>query len=332
MRVTLMYHGEGPRHEPSRDVYADLFEQIGLAEALGIHAVWFAEHHFTMHNGHVPQPLLLALATAGKFRRIHVGTAVVCLPLHQPLEVAEQAAMIDVLSGGRLMVGVGSGSSPMEFERLGVPMGERHARFQEGIDILLRAWTGEEFTHKGPFYTIPPTTVMPKPLQAPRDLLWIAASSERSSALAGSFGCGLMLPRGRPASTYLAALDAHRQALVEHGFEPSRAPQAIARCVYVGETDAAARDETEAAVVSFYKRFTLQGKPAEGPISAYDDLVSQLNMTIGGPETVGEQLRRFVRETGITHLTIQPTWEQLDQSLVLRSMRRFGEQVLPALA
>lgn len=331
MHVTLMYHGEGPRQEPSRDVYADLFEQISLAESLGIQAVWFAEHHFTMHNGHVPQPLLLALATAGRFRRIHVGTAVVCLPLHQPLEVAEQAAMVDVLSGGRLMVGVGSGSSPMEFERLGVPMGERHERFQEGIDILLRAWTGEEFAHEGPFYTIPPTTVMPKPLQAPRDLLWVAASGERSAALAGSVGCGLMLPRGRPAATYLAAMEAHRQALVEHGFDPPGAPRAIARCVYVGETDGAARAETEAAVVSFYKRFTLHGRPPEGPIPAYGELLSELSMTIGGPESVREQLQRFVRATRISHLTVQPTWEQLDQSLVLRSMRRLGEQVLPAL-
>jgi len=331
MKLTLMFLGEGPLTRPTADVYAELLEQVALAESLGFDAVWFAEHHFTFHNGHVPNPLLMALGTAGRFTRINVGTSVVCLPLHNPLDIAEQAAMIDVLTGGRLMVGVGSGSSPMEFATLGIPMEERHQRFREGIDVLLHAWSGEPFAYEGLALHIAPTTVLPRPIQAPRSLLWVAASSERSSAVAGEVGCPLMLPRGRTSASYRPALEAHRDSLRQHGYDPATVPQAIARVVYVGESDEAAKRETEDVVFSFYRRFNLQGKPPDGPMPSYDDLVIQLNMSIGSAETVRDQLVAFGQETGITHLAIQPTWEQLDHQLSLASLRRFGEQVLPAL-
>ncbi len=332
MRVALMYHGEGPLARPSAEVYTELFDQAALAESLGFEAIWFAEHHFTFHNGHVPSPLLMALATALRLKRIRVGTAVVCLPLHNPLEVAEQAAMVDVISAGRLVLGVGSGSSPAEFASLEIPMESRRPRFREGIDILLRAWTAEPFSHTSDTFQIPQTRVVPKPIQEPRDLLWVAAASEHSASVAGEVGCGLMLPRGRTVDDYHTALNAHRTVLRERGYNPASVPQGIARCVYVGESEAAAKRDTEDAVMSFHKRFVLHGKPPEGPMPSYDEIVKGTHMTIGDAAHVREELVEFGKTTGISHLSIQPTWEYLDPALVNASLRRFGEAVLRALA
>src|SRR4051794_12882460 len=120
MQFALTYHIEGPRERPSQEIYDEVSAQVRLADELGFHYAWFAEHHAHIHLGHLPCPLFLALYLAGQTRRIHLGTAVICLNMHHALDIAEQVAVADHLAGGRISPGFGSGSTPEELHLYGL--------------------------------------------------------------------------------------------------------------------------------------------------------------------------------------------------------------------
>src|SRR5262245_23149493 len=146
MEFALTYHLEGPRDRPSLQVYEEVAAQVQLADDLGFDYAWFAEHHSHVHLGHLPCPLLLALALAGRTRRIHLGTAVICLNMHHPVPVAEQVAVADLLTGGRISPGFGSGSTPQELALFGLPQVDadtRHARFEESLRVIRAVWAGD---------------------------------------------------------------------------------------------------------------------------------------------------------------------------------------------
>ena len=118
--IGLTDHLEGPRDRPSAEIFDDVADLVRLADQLGVRYAWFTEHHVHAHHGHLPTPLLFALHLAGRTRQIRLGTAIICLNLHHPLDVAEQVAVADVLTGGRMAVGFGSGSTPEEFGLFGL--------------------------------------------------------------------------------------------------------------------------------------------------------------------------------------------------------------------
>src|SRR5205085_1843823 len=142
--IGLTDHLEGPPDRPSAEIYAEVADLVRLADQLGVRYAWFSEHHAHAHHGHLPAPLLIALHLAGQTRQIQLGTAIICLNLHHPLAVAEQVAVADVLSGGRLAPGFGSGSTPEEFALFDQPETEeveRHERFAEALRIIRQAWS-----------------------------------------------------------------------------------------------------------------------------------------------------------------------------------------------
>ena len=141
--IGLTDHLEGPVQRPSIDVFNEVSELVRLADDLGVEYAWFAEHHAHLHFGHLPTPLLFALHLAGQTKRIKLGTAIICLNLHHPLDVAEQVAVADLLAGGRLAPGFGSGSTPEEVELFGLEeLGEteRHVHFEKALRSILREW------------------------------------------------------------------------------------------------------------------------------------------------------------------------------------------------
>src|SRR5204862_3829546 len=135
-------------------MYDDVLEQIEYAEEQGLESVWLAEHHFVSYSAS-PQPLMFAIKAATRTRRIRFGTGVLVLPFYHPLRVAGEVALADVLTGGRLDIGVGRGAYPYEFERYGIPFDEGRARTQECLEIMLRAWQETDVLHEGRFYRFP---------------------------------------------------------------------------------------------------------------------------------------------------------------------------------
>ncbi len=168
---------------PSADAPAAIYQRgveiTQAAEDLGFGNMWLAEHHFSTY-GYLSRPLTFAVHLANKTRRIRVGTAVIVVPLHHPLVIAEEIATADLLSGGRLDVGLGRGYQRYEFERLGQDLGESRTRWEEAVDIILLALGGKPFSYDGKYYKIPETTVFPQPVQQPRPPIWVTAQSPES--------------------------------------------------------------------------------------------------------------------------------------------------------
>ena len=152
-------------------------EQMEWTEELGFDAIWLTEHHFIDYGLSV-DPATLASAAASRTRRIRIGLAAAILPFHHPLRLAEQMALIDIISRGRLDVGVGRGNRPAEFTGYHVPQQESRERFDEAVDIMLRAWTEDHFSHAGRFFTIEQARVIPKPWQQPHPPMYQVCASK----------------------------------------------------------------------------------------------------------------------------------------------------------
>lgn len=332
LRYVLTSHVEEHLGRPASTTYNELFEQIALVETLGFDTVWLAEHHFGAQAGMVSQPLHVALAAALRTPRLNVGTSLIVLPLHHPLLVAEELATLELLTEGRLSIGFGSGSAPFEFAGFDAPFNgeQRHPRFREALEILERAWSGESFSHEGRFFTIGESHLVPCPSRALRDFAWLGAMSKETAALAGEFGYGLQLPRGQSAEHYAPTIAAFREAMQARWGADAGPRLAIARCIYVGDDDEQAVAESGAAIVRFYEHSKYADKTKPTPSVA--ELIARQHFIVGGAEKCAQEVATLVAATGLTHLSVQPTWEGLSQAHTLASLRRFGERVMPRVA
>jgi len=198
MKFGLIYDFRNPAQwrRSFPEVYALLLEQIQEAERLGYDAIFVTEHHF-IDDGYCPSPLTALAAVAARTHRIRLGTWVALLPLYHPVRLAEDAAVIDQLSGGRLELGVGLGYREAEFLGYGIPMSDRRGRMEEGLEIIQHALTGERFTFSGRYFHLQDVQLTPRPYQQPLPL-WVAARSPIAARRAARFGTHLMLV-GSPA-------------------------------------------------------------------------------------------------------------------------------------
>ncbi|MDA1009867.1 MAG: LLM class flavin-dependent oxidoreductase [Chloroflexi bacterium] len=306
-----------------------------MAEDAGFDFVLIAEHHFSNY-GMSPAPLLEALVLAQATTRIRIGTAVSVLPEWQPVRLAEEMAIVDQLSGGRLIAGVGRGFVHMEHEGFGGRYDASRAAFDEGIEVLLKAWTEEDFTFEGEHVRVSrPTTVLPRPLQQPHPPIWLAGTSEESFDLIGRLGAGA-IAAGGDLTSLRRTRDAVRAARVQHGHPEDRltlighayghvAPteDALHRCV------AAARWQRRAATA------TVQGKVSGGAVDVQsvegelDDDAFLASMLAGTPEQMVERIRVLEAE-GVTHISMLHQFGGLPHEMILESTRLMGEAVIPA--
>ncbi|HXE54897.1 MAG TPA: LLM class flavin-dependent oxidoreductase, partial [Tepidisphaeraceae bacterium] len=257
-QIGITDHLEGPAERASAQIYDEVQDLVLLADSLGIEYFWFAEHHAHAHHGHLAAPLLLALHLAGRTRQIRLGTAIICLNLHHPLDVAEQVAIADELSGGRLSVGFGSGSTPQEFALFGLPETsdeERHARFAEALRIILQVWSGGVTEMDSRFFQVPPHSVLKVARPDLHSRSWLAVNSETSARIAGELGFGMLFSHLRTPEQYRQYTRVYRAA-------GGKGLIAANRPVYVGRTDADAFGDVEPALRTLWRRFRDEGKIA----------------------------------------------------------------------
>jgi alkanesulfonate monooxygenase SsuD/methylene tetrahydromethanopterin reductase-like flavin-dependent oxidoreductase (luciferase family) len=336
VETILTYHIEGDLETPSKAIYDEVTAQVQLADRLGYSAAWFAEHHFHVHRGHLPNPLLLALHLAGRTERIHLGSAVITSALHHPLRLAEDALTVDLLTGGRLSIGLGSGSTAVEFEAFGVGAADqsaeaRHRRFAEGLDVLEQAWQGTAISVHGRYVEVEAPAVLPRATRPLRDLLWIAANSEPQAHEAGRRGYGMMLSRERSQEEMAGLLGSYRTGRAAAGRPAEGGRIAASRAVYVGATDDAAQAEAAPAVALMVERQRRERpRYADLPAPAsFDEACRRVHFIAGGPETVAAEVRRIDAAVPFTALHIQPRWQGLHPPQVLATIRRFQEEVVP---
>ena len=332
---------QSPSARPSQEIYARAVDMAQAAEGLGFRNIWLAEHHFSTY-GYVSRPAQLATYIAAKTTRLRVGTAVIVVPLHHPLIVAEEIATLDLLAGGRVDIGLGRGYQHYEFERLGLELDTARARWEESVDIILKAFSGEPFSHDGKLFKIPETSVFPQPLQRPHPPIWVTAQSPESveaavrrgfNVLTGGFG----VPIERMAEF---------RKLFDRAVAEERLPHApevgVQRAVYVTHSETDARAAAEEARWNMRVTLSLRhhyerverGRAIAVPAPTEPDIDDLLDrfLIIGTPDTCIRQLKRVQELVGITHFNCSFWFGDLEQARVLRSMELFAREVMPAVA
>ena len=211
VRFGLWYDFRNPAEwrRPLADVYAETLAQAGWAEQLGYDDIWTTEHHF-VDDDYSPSLLPICASIAAQTTRVRIGTAVLLLPLHDPVRVAEDAATVDVISGGRFDLGVGIGYRKKEFASFGIPPNERGKRMSEALEVLRSAWEPGPFTFHGEHYVYGGVDVRPKPVQSPAPL-WVAGLTPPAVARAARLGTGFIAGAGEN------LIPAYRAACLELG-------------------------------------------------------------------------------------------------------------------
>lgn len=326
----LTDHLEGPASAPSLEIYETIAKQTRMADELGFEYAWFAEHHAHAHLGHLPSPLLLALHLAGQTKRIRLGTAIICLNLHHPLAVAEQTAVADLLANGRMAVGFGSGSTPMEFGLFGLAEtdeAQRHARFEAALRLITAVWRGQVTREDGAGFQVEPHAALP--VAAP-DLVsrsWLAVNSIGSAEIAGRLGFNMLFSHLRTPTEYSDYARAYRE-------QGGRGKIAANRPVYVGTTNRQAMEEAEPALRILWRRFQAEGKiprDAREPDDPRELCRHPINFIIGDAQNVAGQLMELYRAAPYDVANLEVRWTGLTDDLIAASMRRLTEEVRPIL-
>ena len=339
MRFGLLYL---PTYVPELDgsygeFYGRMLEQISLAEQLGYDSVWLTEHHFHPYGGALPNPAVFAAAIAQRTTRIRIGTAVTVLPFHNPLLVAEDFAMVDVLSNGRLDFGVGRGSVPAEYRQFSLSQEQTFEIMAEATTVILRAWGEEVFHHQGQHFSYPPISLLPRPVQRPHPPIWVgAARTPETFEWAGRNGFHIMvLPYLIETPRLKELLGVYRSALRQAGHD-DRQVQVLAKFhVFVTE-DKADLQRYASPAYDWYQRISgdRSGKGEAGywrTNSTLEQHAAEYRAIAGRPDECVAQLRYWQETLGINHLGGTFHFGGLPQAVTLRSIELFAREVAPAL-
>lgn len=330
MQFALTYHVEAPRDTPSNSAYDEVIRQVELADRLGFDYAWFSEHHAHAHYGHLPCPLLLALHLAGRTKQIKLGTAIICLNLHHPVAVAEQVAVADVLTDGRMSIGFGSGSTPEEFAMFAMDVtepGVRHERFEEALRVILRAWSGRVCHSDSIHYQIPDHEQLPIPSADLHIRSWLAVNSVDSARIAGKLGFNMMFSHLRTPEQYRD----YRKVYADVG---GQGLVAANRPIYVGESDESAYRDAEPALRTLWRRFHSEGKIAADttePENVEGLCAHPINFLLGGPESVAQQISELHEQVPFDVINLEPQWAGLSPALAESSLARIAYLVVPSL-
>jgi len=312
--------------------FAEHVEQVRLARAVGFHSVWASQHYlsdpFTYFQ---PMPTLGRMAAEAE--GMTLGTGVLLLPLHQPVHLAEEIATLDVVSGGRLIVGLGLGYRDAENAALGLDPRQRVGRFVEGLEVLERLWSGEPVTYAGKHFTLRDVRISMPPVQRPRPPIWLAANTDTGVRRAARLGdAWLMSPHttGAALERQLALFRDERRAA---GRAPARDTPLIRECCVA--STASALGETLPYLDAKYGAYRAweqdKALPADDQWSSRFDELARDRFLLGDPGRVREEIARYRERLGVTTLIVRVQWPGMPQAQVLRSIRLLGEQVLPAL-
>lgn len=324
--------------QSARSVMDTTKAAVAIADQTGFDGAWFAEHHFSAFSI-CGSPTMMAMHCAGFTKRIRLGPGVLVVPLHQPTRMIEEIAMLDAASGGRAMIGIGTGHQPHEFRSMGVSMEERRDRLFEGWDVLDMALATGRAAYDGRYVHVPETVfpiipaTPPELFVATHDAVVMARAAQRGATIFLSAG-----PRLIPAAQAIRADIFAAGASV--GVAADEMKIALLRYCFVTEDRVEARVAAE-GVVGFMRRMRslrMEHPPRDGihlDQIAYDgepevDWLLE-NAAIGTPEIVAERLVRDIGEIRPGHIAYYMGFSALPDATVLRSVRLFGEQVLPRL-
>jgi alkanesulfonate monooxygenase SsuD/methylene tetrahydromethanopterin reductase-like flavin-dependent oxidoreductase (luciferase family) len=324
-----------------------------LAEPLGFDSLFALEHHFTGY-AMSPAPTQLLAYYAGRTRKIQLGTAVIVLPWHDPVRVAEQIALLDILCGGRCLFGFGRGAASVEYEGFRVPMGEARPRFVEAAQVIVKALAEESFEHHGEFFQIPRTAIRPRPISHPERRFYASAVSPESGEIMAKLDFGILMVMQNEWAKAAEDIARYREIATAAGHSPR--PPVILTNVCCAES----RDEAHArafkylgqkwqsiddhyhfsdghlATVKGYESYGKMartyakiGESAETKQKATDFYVSI--QIVGTPNDCLDKIAELQRVTGMDHLVTEYSFGAMPHEEAEVNMRLFADRVLPTL-
>ena len=314
--------------------FREAVEQVRLARDYGFSSVCVGQHFLTEGQKLQPIPLLSRLATESGDMRLLPG--ILLLPLFNPVYVAEELATLDVLSGGRVLFGIGVGYRDVEFEAFGVRKSDRAARLEESLEVIKRLWTEDDVSFEGRFFRIPKVAVHTRPLQRPHPPIWVAAQADAGVRRAARVGDVLFLNPQARISTLRNQAELYRRIRRELG-RPIPDEMACHKEVFIAPDMDTALREGKPFVEGKLRMYARWGQARELPATSagfadegFDDLRRD-RVIVGDPEHCIAEFRRYHDEVGITHFSCVLNWPGIQNWQVIRSIQLLGERVLPAL-
>lgn len=335
MRFGVIYSIEGGAGDSAARVFEEAVEEIVLAESLGFDCAFISEHHF-VENDFFPSPLIALSFLAARTSRIRVGPGVLLLPLYDPVHVAEDAAVLDVISGGRLILGIGQGYRPEEFQAFRIDLRDRPGLLREGAEVIRGLWSQSSLTYTGARFRVEGLSLRPKPLQKPAPPIWIAAKKRKAVELAGEVGDGWFADPITPMRIIRDNRTHWERSVVSSGKNPGDQSFAYYREFFVGADDRSAWEVGRAPMMAGYRNYLRWGHLVDDEGRAIpperadvlEDLVRK-RFTLGGAARCREDLQMIRESLDPTHLIMKMKFPGLSHDLVMASIRRFGEQVMP---
>jgi alkanesulfonate monooxygenase SsuD/methylene tetrahydromethanopterin reductase-like flavin-dependent oxidoreductase (luciferase family) len=321
--------------------YRDIIAQIELGDAVGFDTVWLGELHFSRGFSILADPLMVLAAAAQRTSRIRLGTAVTLLPMHNPVKIAEEAAIADILSDGRLELGCGRGTAPLHYAGYGIPQEESRERFDEALDFVIGAWTHESFSFEGKYFRAHELNVVPRPLQSPHPPVRIAANSPDTFPFAARRHFPIFAtPMINPPDKLKEGLGVYREGL---GGRPCDI--ALAFPVHVSTSREAARAECEPGLMRFLRAAAERLRPlGDHDIKSFEafrqvlarmDKITFADMdremgVFGDPDYCVERVRELQREYGMDEFICYFNQGGLmDSAMVRQGMTLFAEKIMP---
>ena len=326
-------------------IYREAVEQVQYAEELGFDAVWLAEHHFTRF-GIVPSAIPFATYVAASTKTIRIGTGVSVLTFHNPIFMAEETAMLDVLSGGRLDFGVGRGQVVYEYNNFQVEYDSRTQRFQEIVDIILGLWSTPGFTYHGTYYSVNEMTIAPVPIQKPHPPLYLAVSRTPASVdVAVSRNLPVLTSANTPDEDVLGIRSLYFERCSALGKQPLVHDMPFFRLTHVAEDEKRAT-EIPRESLTWVRDLNSLRRTLSGGSEIYMDLehwrrtrtvqppsyASELQNTayFGTPEQLVQRLRWLQEVHNVQYFGADMAFGKMSHADVMQSMELFAREVMPA--
>jgi probable F420-dependent oxidoreductase len=317
--------------------YREVLDLVRLAETLGFDSAWVSEHHGS-GDGYLPSLLPMLAAFAAATERMRLGTGVLLTPFHDPLRLAEDCAVIDQLSNGRLILGLGLGWREEEFRMWGQQPSERLRRTVETVEVLRKAWTGKRFSFQGKHYRYDDVLITPPPAREGGVPIWLGGFAEAAVRRAGRIGDGYIRSRGGGIDEMRHSLSVAEEGAAQAGKDPSAMPFAQLQSAFPWE-DGDALEVVRVGAGHHLGIYTGWAEGSDTPGKGFwvtppsDDMLRQ-TVAMGTPQEVAHRLRPVVDafgDRGEFHLIVRLHYPGMDYETASRAVELFGEKVIPAL-
>jgi alkanesulfonate monooxygenase SsuD/methylene tetrahydromethanopterin reductase-like flavin-dependent oxidoreductase (luciferase family) len=320
MKVGLFINTQFPEGYNVAERVPEMVEQVRAARDAGFASLWFP-HHWLTHPMQMLQITPLMGYLAAHAGGMTIGPNILILPPLNPMHVAEEAATLDVLTGGNYILGLGLGYRQPEFDAFGIPLSERAPRFNEAIGLMRRLWTEDRVDHHGKFYTVSDAGLSVKPMRAGGPPLYIAGQADVSVRRAARIGDAWLVVNTSGLATLQPLMQTYRAALKEFNRTPVEYPITV-EC-YVGERHATAHEECREPLEYKYSAYAAWGMEPRTPVPFAD--FARDRFIIGDKVSVAEEIARYRELLGVDHFIMRCQWPGLPQERVLGSIKRLGE-------